>query len=154
MTTTWLSPQARDRLEAELADLVSHRDIDTEADDYDDQLIAAWLARKARIREIHELLSTAPATTTFPPDDGVVEPGMVVTVRYDGSDEVETFLLGVRRAEDNGIEVYSPHSPLGQALLGATPGADREYLLPNGARQRVTVVAAAPLGIWLAADAG
>ena len=153
MNTTWLSPQARQRLEAELADLVAHRDIDTDAEDYDDQVIGAWLSRKARIREIHELLSTAPAMTTFPPDDGVVEPGMVVTVRYGDGDEVETFLLGVRGAEDDGIEVYSPRSPLGQALLGATPGTRREYVLPNGGRQCVTVLAAAPLGVWLAADA-
>lgn len=154
MMTTWLSPQARERLEAELADLLTHRDLDTDAENYDDQVIGAWLARKARIREIHELLSAAPAGATFPPDDGVVEPGMVVTVRYEGSEDTETFLLGVRGAEDSGVEVYSPHSPLGQALLGATPGARRDYLLPSGARQAVTVVAAAPLGVWLAAGTG
>ena len=32
MMTTWLSPQARERLEAELADLLTHRDLDTDAD--------------------------------------------------------------------------------------------------------------------------
>ena len=37
-----------------------------------------------------------------PPNDGVAEPGMVVTVRFGGSDEVETFLLGAStwRIED------------------------------------------------------
>lgn len=153
MTAVWLSPQARERLEAELTTLTTHWDLDTGADDYDDQVVDAWLARKARIHEIHELLSTAERQATFPPDDGVAEPGMVLTIRYEDSDDTETFLLGVRGAEDSDIEVYSPNSPLGQALLGATPGAHREYCRPDGARQGVTLVAAVPLGVWMSARA-
>ena len=42
------------------------------------------------------------------------------------------------------IEVYSPQSPLGAALLGATPGETREYTLPNGKSQSVTVKDAKP----------
>lgn len=148
MTAVWLSPQARARLEAELIDLMSRRDIDSSDVDYDDQVVATWMARKARIHEIHKLLSTA-ADGPPPPDDGVAEPGMVLTVRYDDTGETETFLLGVRGAEDAGIEVYSPNSPLGQALLGATPGDQRVYPLPNGGRQPVTLTESVPLDLYL-----
>jgi transcription elongation GreA/GreB family factor len=76
---------------------------------------------------------------------------MVLTVRYADSGDTETFLLGVRGAEGSDIEVYSPNSPLGRALLGATPGDHRDYLLPNGREQRVTLVAAVSLGAHLTA---
>ena len=146
MNPVWLSPQARERLETELAELLCHRDVDPQSGDYDDHVVQAWLARRFRIREIHELLSTASASAP-PPDDGVAEPGMVLTVRYNGTDDTETFLLGVRAAVGADIEVYSPDSPLGQALLGATPGDVRRYRLPNGQDQQVTLLAAIPLGM-------
>ncbi len=149
MTAVWLSPQARKRLEAELIDLMSRHDVG-DADD-DSEIVEAWLARRARINEIHELLSNA-ADATFPPDDGVAEPGMVLTVRYDDTGDTETFLLGVRGAEGSDMEVYSPNSPLGRALMGATPGDRRDYLLPNGRQQRVTLVAAVSLGVHLMAQ--
>lgn len=148
MTSVWLSPQARERLETELADLMAHPELDNDAE------ADTWLDRKARIREIHDLLSTPDQQAAFPPDDGVAEPGMVLTVRYEGSDDTETFLLGVRGAEHADVEVYSPNSPLGQALMGATPGTHREYLLPDGARQGVTLTAATSLGVWLSARTG
>ncbi|MDQ1319297.1 MAG: transcription elongation factor GreA [Actinomycetota bacterium] len=149
MTAVWLSPHARQRHEAELVELMSRHDVSGDTDD-DGGVVEAWLARRTRIGEIHELLSNA-ADGTFPPDDGVAEPGMVLTVRYADSGDTETFLLGVRGAEGSDIEVYSPNSPLGRALLGATPGDHRDYLLPNGREQRVTLVAAVSLGAHLTA---
>lgn len=146
MSTIWMTQQARDRLEAELVELLDHRDPGASAADRDESVIATWLARKARIREIHDLLSNA-AVGSYPPDDGMAEPGMVVTVRYEDTGEEETFLLGVRGAEDAGIEVYSPNSPLGRALCGAPSGERREYTLPNGVRQTVTLLAAVPLSV-------
>lgn len=151
MTAVWLSPHARQRLEAELVELMSRHDVGGDTDD-DGGVVEAWLARRTRISEIHELLSNA-ADGTFPPDDGVAEPGMVLTVRYADTGDTETFLLGVRGAEGSEMEVYSPNSPLGRALLGATPGDHRDYLLPNGREQRVTLVAAVSLGAHLTASA-
>jgi transcription elongation GreA/GreB family factor len=149
MTAVWLSPHARQRLEAELIELMSRHDVGGDTED-DGGVVEAWLARKTRIGEIHELLSNA-ADGTFPPDDGVAEPGMVLTVRFADTGDTETFLLGVRGAEGSDMEVYSPNSPLGRALLGATPGDHRDYLLPNGREQRVTLVAAVSLGAHLTA---
>ncbi len=86
--------------------------------DYDDNLVANYAARQARIRQIQDLLTNA-VVGEDPPDDGIAEPGMVLTVRYDDTGEIETFLLGVRGVEDADIDVYSMQSPLGSAIAGA-----------------------------------
>ena len=50
----------------------------------------------------------------------------------------ETFLLGSREEGAHGsLQVYSPQSPLGAAILGASRGESREYPLPNGRAQKV-----------------
>ena len=70
---------------------------------------------------------------------------MVLTVRYDGDNETEEFLLATREEGAHGaLEVYSPSSPLGQALLGAKDGDTREYSLPNGNTMKVTLITAVP----------
>src|SRR6185437_16196930 len=114
MTTTeriWMTPQAQARLRDELTTLRSGpgSDVPNDATGYDDILVADHAARQARIRRIQDLLANA-AAGEDPPDDGVAEPGMVLTVCYDDTGDIETFLLGVRGAEDAGIEVYSLQS--------------------------------------------
>ncbi|BBX20501.1 hypothetical protein CRI77_09625 [Mycolicibacterium duvalii] len=142
----WMTPQARQGLETELAGLLALPN-PADADDTErtDQVVDAWLARKERIREIHELLSRADGSE-LPPDDGIVEPGMVVTVRYDDTGDSEAFLLGTRGTSDTELDTYTVNSPLGSALLGATAGEQRSYQLPNGTIQQVTVLAAKPFG--------
>ncbi len=81
-----------------------------------------------------------------PPNDGVAEPGMVLTVRFDGGD-TETFLLGVRGAEHADMDVYSVQSPHGAAIVGARPGAQRSYQVPSGQSVPVTLVSAVPFGL-------
>ena len=57
----------------------------------------------------------------------------------------EKFLLATREEGAEGeLEVYSPESPLGKALLGAKEGETRSYELPNGSTQKVTLVKAVP----------
>ncbi|GAB1511295.1 GreA/GreB family elongation factor [Actinophytocola sp. KF-1] len=138
---TWLTPEAHTRLRAELAALL------VPAPPSADDTAAETAHRRAtRIRELRELLANA-VVGEDPPDDGVAEPGMVLTVRYDDTGEEETFLLGLRDAETgDDLEVYSPLSPLGTALTGARPGEQRSYRVPNGATVRVTLVAAVPYG--------
>ena len=102
MTSTepvWMTRQAHTRLKAELAALRSRPNIEVPEDfmDYDDNLVANYTARQARIRQIQDLLTNA-VVGEDPPDDGIAEPGMVLTVRYDDTGEIETFLLGVRGA--------------------------------------------------------
>ncbi|ORB75315.1 transcription elongation factor GreAB [Mycobacterium scrofulaceum] len=136
----WLSPQAYGRLQRELATLRESCDADADADEYCDAV------RRARRLRIHDLLVNA-VVGQDPPDDGIAEPGMVLTVRYDDTGEVETFLLGTRGAEHDDVEVYSVHSPLGSAITGARPGERRSYVPPSGVRLTVTLVWAVPYGI-------
>jgi transcription elongation GreA/GreB family factor len=136
----WMTQQTRDRLEAELAELTEPRD-DADVDDWSERQ-----ARQSRIHQIHELLTNA-VVGEDPPDDGVAEPGMVLTVRYDDTGETETFLLGVRDDDQSGMEVYSTQSPLGKALSGARPGEQRSYQVPSGATVSVTLLDAVPYGL-------
>ncbi|MGY4650712.1 transcription elongation factor GreA [Mycobacterium sp. URHB0021] len=151
MTSTdlvWMTREAYARLKAELAALRSRSNIEVPEDfmDYDDNLVANYTARQARIRQIQDLLSNA-VVGEDPPDDGVAEPGMVLTVRYDDTGETETFLLGVRGVEDADIDVYSMQSPLGSAIAGARPGEQRTYSIPSGADLPVTLLKAVPYGM-------
>ncbi|WP_327151808.1 GreA/GreB family elongation factor [Nocardia sp. NBC_01329] len=147
MTTSppiWLTPQAHDQLAIELAGLLA---VDTtgDTDSYPGDPITARHQRLARIAHIRDLLSNA-VFGQDPPDDGIAEPGMVLTVRYDGTGDAETFLLGSRDAEHGDLEVYSPDSPLGGALTGAHRGEQRMYRIPNGTEIRVTLLEAVPYG--------
>ncbi len=135
----WMTQQAKDRLLAELAEL-SAPQAASGNEDIDEQQ-----ARQARIHQIHDLLAVA-VVGQDPPDDGVAEPGMVLTVRY-GDGDTETFLLGVRDDDQGGLEVYSPQSPLGMAITGARPGEERTYQVPSGANVTVTLLDAVPYGL-------
>ena len=72
---------------------------------------------------------------------------MILTVRFDGTGETETFLLGTPIAELGDLEVCSAQSPLGDALSGARPGEQRSYRVPSGAQVSVTLLDAAPYGV-------
>ncbi len=98
-----------------------------------------------RIAQLEDMLKRAQVGET-PPDDGVVEPGMVVTYRFVGDDEKEKFLLGARemKGDDDDLEVYSPQSPLGEALNGKKRGDKVSYVAPNGKTLEVEIVDAVP----------
>ncbi len=106
--------------------------------------------QEARIRQLQHLLQRA-KVGEIPPDDGVVGPGMIVDVRFDGEDEVETFLLGSRELlaldESVEIEVYSPQSPLGAAINGKKTGDTVSYQTPNGRAVEVQILDAHPYAI-------
>jgi transcription elongation factor GreA len=150
MTThqTWITPQAHERLKSELATLqaLCNTSAFDDSRDGDENLAAVQRARRGRIQEIHDLLVNA-VVGEDPPNDGIAEPGMVLTVRYDESGETETFLLGVRGAEFGDLEVYSLQSPLGGAIAGARRGEQRSYPVPNGGSMPVTLVEAVPYGL-------
>ncbi|MFG1929680.1 GreA/GreB family elongation factor [Mycobacterium sp. NPDC048908] len=148
MTATqrvWISPQAYERLHRELATLrqLSAGGVN---DDTDENAAAVRRSWQARIQQIHDLLINA-VVGEDPPDDGIAEPGMVVTIRYDDTGDTETFLLGVRGAEYGDMEVYSVRSPLGAAIAGARVGQRCAYTLPNGVTLTVTLLSAVPYGV-------
>ena len=74
-----------------------------------------------------------------------VEPGMKVTYKFVGEDDTEVFLLGAREMEDTtDLTVYSPQSPLGQAIIGHKVGETVAYAAPNGKELKVEIVDAKP----------
>ncbi len=101
---------------------------------------------EGRIRQLEDMLRRAQVGET-PQNDGVVEPGMVVTYKFvgDDDDEAETFLLGAREIEDGGdLKVYSPQSPMGSAIIGSRKGETISYDAPNGSTLEVVIVDAVP----------
>lgn len=156
-TTIWLTQQTAARLQAELDDLRGPRRaevierISAARDEGDLKENGGYHAAKdeqgaieARIRQLEEMferVSTEPAT-----DDHVVAPGKLVTYRYAGDDEEETFLLGARDIADDheDIEVFSPQSPLGTAMLGAAKGDTVNFEAPNGKTLKIEIIDAVP----------
>src|SRR5215217_6876699 len=98
-----------------------------------------------RIAQLEDMLKRAQVGET-PTDSGVVVPGMVVTYRFVGDDQEEKFLLGARemKGDNDDLEVYSPQSPLGEAINGTKKGKTVEYVAPNGKTLKVEVVDAVP----------
>ena len=156
--TTWLTQESYDRLMAEKEALVANRpviaaEINERREEGDLKENAGYHAAReqqgqeeARIRQLEDLLATAQVGET-PTESDVALVGSVVRVYYNGDESTkETFLIGTR-GEGSGkddLEIYSPESPLGQALLGAKTGETREYQAPNGKTVSVTVMTAEP----------
>ena len=86
---------------------------------------------EGRILQLQQILENARVGEP-PRTDGVVGPGMTVTVRFAGDDEEVTFLLASREESGSPIDVYSPKSPLGSAITGKKVGEKATYSLPNG----------------------
>ncbi|MEV5978031.1 transcription elongation factor GreA [Streptomyces sp. NPDC052114] len=100
--------------------------------------------QELRVRQLTQLLETA-RVGEAPADDGVVEPGMVVTIAFDGDeDDTTTFLLASREYASDDIETYSPQSPLGTGVNGKKIGENAEYELPNGKFASVKILEAKP----------
>jgi len=153
-SVTWLTQEAHDRLQAELDRLsgpgrteIAER-IAAARDEGDLKENGGYHAAReeqakneARIRELTEKLRTAQIGT--PPDDGTVEPGMLVTAKVAGDEMV--FLLGSREiAGTTDIDVFSPGSALGGAINGKSVGDKTSYTAPNGNEIPVEIVDAKP----------
>jgi transcription elongation factor GreA len=156
----WLTREAYDRLAAELAHLkgparaeISRRIADAREEGDLRENGGYHAAREeqskseSRIVQLEAMLASARVGET-PKDEGIVDAGMEVTVKFSGDEETETFLLGAREvlALDTNVDlsVYSPQSPLGSAILGKKPGESATFTAPNGKQMSVEIVAAKP----------
>ena len=155
---TWLTQESHDRLKAELDQLIANRpviaaEINDRREEGDLRENGGYHAareeqgqQEARIRQLQELLNNAKVGEA-PTQSGVALPGSVVKVFYDGDkSDTETFLIATRQegiSEDT-LEVYSPNSTLGHALLGAKVDEERSYTVPSGKTVKVTLVSAEP----------
>jgi len=156
---TWLTQDAFDRLKTELDDLIANRpviaaEINARREEGDLKENGGYHAareeqgqQEARIRQLQELLRTAQVGTS-PTSADQAAPGTVLTVKYEDDPDTEKLLLGSREeGSAGGLQVISPNSPLGAALLGARKGEERAYELPNGGSMTVTLVDIEPFTV-------
>jgi transcription elongation factor GreA len=150
----FLTQEAYDRLKAELDQLSGEgrieiaRKIEEAREEGDLKENGGYHAAReeqgkmeARIRQLTELLHNATIGET-PADDGIVEPGMVVTVEMFGDEE--TFLLGNREIADGDLQVFSEKSPMGGAVNGKSVGDTTSYEAPTGKTIEVKILDAKP----------
>ena len=143
MDEVHLSPDAFERLQTELAWRTGERRIE----------ISVWIERarehgdirenadydaakneqghnEARVRHLEALLRDAKVVEGSGGGD-VVAPGMIVEVRMDGDEQTTHYLVGSIEERHDSFDVLSTSSPLGEALMGATPGQVVEYKAPK-----------------------
>ena len=87
---------------------------------------------EARIRQLQATLKRAVLVDDSAGGSDTVAAGTVVAIRYEGDDDVERFLVGSIEERHEELNVVSPGSPLGKALLGKGPGEVVEYESPGG----------------------
>ena len=152
----WLTQEAYDRMVTELAYLEGPaRDeivarISAARDEGDLKENGGYHAAReeqgkneARIRELQEKLRNVHVGA--PPDDGLVEQGMVVEVELAG--KPLRFLLGSREmVGTTDVNVYSPTSPLGKAVNGRNVGDTVTYQTPAGKPLSAKILSATPYG--------
>jgi transcription elongation factor GreA len=158
--TTWLTQDAYDRLRGEYEDLSTEgraevvKKIAAAREEGDLKENGGYHAAReeqgkmeARIKQLRHLLESAQVGEP-PAADGTAQVGHAVAIAFVGGaldGEKETFLLGSReQAGDHEIDVYSPQSPLGGAVLGQQIGSNVKYTLPNGKEMTVRVEASEP----------
>ncbi len=94
---------------------------------------------ETRIAQIGALLNNCRIVEAG--DGTTVAVGSVVTVAHDGDpDDVETYLVGSIEERHDGLDVISPASPMGSAILGAKIGDTVAYESPVGGALTVQVV--------------
>jgi transcription elongation factor GreA len=147
---TWLTQEAYDRLADELEHLltVSRGDIakriQEAREEGDLKENGGYHAAKeeqgkieSRINRLEEILATAQVGEA-PKAHGVVQQGLVISVELNGSEK--KFLLGSAEISDEDIEVYSPDSPIGSAIIGKKIGEQLDVYLPNGKTIQVKIL--------------
>lgn len=149
---TWLTQEAFDRLQAELDERSTSRRgeitkrIEAAREEGDLRENGGYHAAKdeqgkneARIRQLRHLLDTAKVGAPESAADEVAQ-GSVVTVDFVDRPRTLSFFLGSREeAAHAGIDVISPGSPLGAAVLGAKIGDTVSYQTPAGKQMSVRI---------------
>ena len=87
---------------------------------------------EARIRQLQHTLGKAVVVEQDAASTETVAAGAVVSIRYEGDDDVERFFVGSIEEQQPELSVLSPGSPLGQALMGKGQGDVVEYEAPGG----------------------
>jgi transcription elongation factor GreA len=150
--STWLTQEAFDRLTAEFEERQGvirseiTKKIETAREEGDLKENGGYHAAReeqgkneARIRQLKQIIENATIGTP-PSDTSEIAVGHVVSVKFADGD-VETFWLASREeAQHATMDVYSPESPLGQAVLGKKAGDKSGFELPNGKQIEIEIV--------------
>lgn len=142
--STWLTQESFDRLSAELVDrsgpLRSEitKKIELAREEGDLKENGGYHAAReeqgkneARIRQLKQMLENAQIGTP-PSDTGIIAIGHVVTVEFSDGDSERFWLVSREEAVHATMDVYSPDSPLGNAVIGKKQGDNSSFALPNG----------------------
>lgn len=136
-----LKTEGRREIEERIAEARSHGDLRENAD-YD----AAKNEQghnEARVRHLQLLLKDAVIVDSGAADR--VATGTVVELRYDDEEHTTRYLVGSIEERHDAYDVLSVSAPLGQAVLGASPGEQRTYAGPRGNEMTVEIVSVHPL---------
>ena len=147
MTAT-LDPSVRlEALNARLAELNEQRDQALReiapAGYGDDADRATNVDAHVRLGVLHERIAAIEAQLANGlPAPAATSAGAVIgdLVTVDLGDGPESFLLGDVDSAGSGVDVITPESPLGKALLGATAGTTVDYTGGNRRRLTATLV--------------
>lgn len=147
MATHHLSRSAYERLQAEYHDLTTRGRIEL-ADKIEAARLLGDLSEngdyhaakdeqghmEGRIRHLEHLLHPDNHVIIEAGDDETIRPGCIVTIVYEGDDDdmAERYLIGHPEEKTDQLDVMSPQSPLGSALLGHGPDDWVEYQAPHG----------------------
>lgn len=94
---------------------------------------------ETRIAQLSALLNNCRIVEVV--DGTTVAVGCVVTVAHDGDpDDVETYLVGSIEERHDGLDVISPASPMGAAIIGASVGDTVSFESPAGGTLSVQIV--------------
>ena len=147
---TWLTQEAYDRLMAELENLLVvervriAKVIQEAREEGDLKENGGYHAAKdeqgrieGRINRIEEILAYS-IVGEAPESHGIVEQGTLVTLTLNGKEQ--TFLLGSAEMSDADTTVYTPDSPIGEAIMGRKIGDELSYFAPNGREFEVKIL--------------
>ncbi len=149
---TWLTQEAYDRLKAELDNLLNveraaiAKKIQDAREEGDLKENGGYHAAKdqqgiieARIARLNQILANSVIGESGESSDTVSQ-GMVITIELNGK-RVEFLRGSAEMAEDTDLTVYSPDSPMGNAIIGAKIGESVSYTAPTGKELTVKIVA-------------
>jgi transcription elongation factor GreA len=141
--THHLSQDAYDRLKAEHEELTTHgrtdiaRKIQAARELGDLSENGDYHAAKeeqgkmeGRIRHLEALLENAEIVESLGTEQ--VRVGSIVQIVYEGDDEPERYLIGSIEERRDDLEVISPKSTLGEALIDHVPGDQVSFEAPGG----------------------
>ena len=93
---------------------------------------------EARVRQLEAMLRNAVVVEDAAGD--VVAPGTIVSILIEGDDEPTEYLVGSIEERHDDLDVISPGSALGGALIGHKPGDLVAYETPTGATLEVELL--------------